>query len=559
MDPRPFSPETRAENLARMARAGGVTAPLDVLVIGGGITGAGVARDATLRGLAVGLVERRDFAAGTSSRSSKLIHGGIRYLQLGDFALVRESAAERRILGRIAPHIVCPLLMVVPARSRSAQLTLNVGLWTYARLGSVDASERHVTWQRDETLARIPQLRPERLHGAVAYYESLTDDARLVLDTLKHAHAVGALVANYAEVVALEVEHGRVAGARVRDIVQKTEHSIAARVVINAAGPWVDAVRRLEGPLPSKQLHLTKGVHLTLPRCLRPVEHMVAFTASDRRPVFVVPRGEVVYVGTTDTDYAQPADRPEVTADDVAYLLDAVHRAFDVGPVEASALVSSWAGLRPLLHEEGKAPSEISRKDEIMTGPTGMLSIAGGKLTTYRRMAARIVDLAVDALVRHRKSGSAPEPCRTDREPLAGGDCTRDRFPALERHLAERHPGLAATTAARLVRTYGTQAEAVLAPAARAPDLLAPASADTDVRRAELCYAIEHEMALTIEDVLDRRTRALLFAPDQGRGMLTEVAAYMTGRLGWSPEHRHTEIDGYTRLADLLRGARRTS
>jgi glycerol-3-phosphate dehydrogenase len=557
MDPRPFSPETRAENLARMARAGGATAPLDLLVIGGGITGAGIARDAALRGLAVGLVERRDFAAGTSSRSSKLIHGGIRYLQLGDFGLVRESAAERRILGRIAPHLVRPVLMVLPVRSRHAQLALTVALRTYAWLGSVEASERHATWRREETLARVPRLRPERLLGAVAYYESLTDDARLVLDTLKHAHAMGALVANYAEVVALEFERGSVAGARVRDVLQATEQAVAATVVINAAGPWVDAVRRLEGPLPRRQLHLTKGVHLTLPRRLLPVDHIVAFNARDGRPVFVVPHGDVVYVGTTDTDHAEPTDRPDITTADIAYLLDAVDRAFDVGPLDASALVSGWAGLRPLVHEEGKAPSEISRQDEIVTGPAGLLSIAGGKLTTYRRMAARIVDLAVAALARRAAPGHAPPgPCRTDREPLWGGDCPRDRFPALERHLAERHPVLHATTAARLVRTYGSQAEAVLAPAARAPDLLAPAGADTDVRRAELRYATEHEMALTVEDVLDRRTRALLFAPDQGRGMLTEVAACMSERLGWSPERRRAEIDGYTRLADTLRGRR---
>ena len=221
-------------------------ADLDLLVIGGGITGAGIARDASLRGLRVGLVERDDFASGTSSRSSKMIHGGIRYLQMGDFGLVRESAAERQILRRIAPHIVRPERMVVLAHSRRSLMALNVGLWTYERLGRIAASERYVTWNREEAIARIPRLRPTSLRGAIAYYESLTDDARLVLDTLKDGHAAGALVANHAAVTALHTERGRVAGVRVHDAITGRDIDIAARAVINAAGPWVDAVRLME-------------------------------------------------------------------------------------------------------------------------------------------------------------------------------------------------------------------------------------------------------------------------------------------------------------------------
>jgi glycerol-3-phosphate dehydrogenase len=529
------------------------SAPLDLLVVGGGITGAGVARDAALRGLRVGLVERRDFAAGTSSRSSKLIHGGVRYLQLGDFMLVRESASERYVLGRIAPHLVEPIRMVVPAWSRRAHLTLNVGLWTYGKVGSIDAEERHVMWDRRETLAHVPQLRRQQLYGAVAYYESLTDDARLVLDTLKSAHAAGALIANYAEVVALHLEGGRVAGARVRDGIGGTELDVAARVVVNAAGPWVDTVRRLEGPLPDKQLHLTKGIHVTLPRSALPVDCIVGFKAADRRMVFVVPRGAVAYVGTTDTDYGEPQDHPEVTSDDVHYLLQAVRRAFDAPGIGPHTVLSAWAGLRPLIHEEGKPPSEISRRDEVLTGAAGLLSIAGGKLTTYRRMAARIVDSTIESLERLGALRTAPLPCRTDQVPLAGGGCPRADLGALASRLADAHPAVAPGTVTRLVHTYGTESETILELVRASPDLGEPVAADTDLLRAEIHYGIEHELALGIEDILERRTRALLFATDQGLGAVERVAEICVERFGWSGERSRADMDAYRALARSLR------
>lgn len=549
----PFSAEARAEHLADFAAAGRSAPPLDVLVIGGGITGAGVARDAAHRGLRVGLVERRDFAAGTSSRSSKLIHGGVRYLQLGDFALVRESATERRILGRIAPHIVRPIRMVVPAHSRRSYLALNVGLWTYGRIGSVDTDERHVMWDRETTLAHVPLLRREGIYGAVAYYESVTDDARLVVDTAKDAHVAGALLANHAEVTALHVEGGRVGGARIRDVVAGVDIDVAARVVINAAGPWVDAVRRLEGPLGDKRLHLTKGIHFTLPRSVLPVDQIVAFRARDRRTVFAVPHHAVVYVGTTDTDYREPCDHPEISATDVDYLFEALAQTFDApAALDPGAILSGWAGLRPLLHEEGKAPSEISRKDEIMVGRAGLISIAGGKLTTYRRMAARVVDLAIESLTRAGTAPAALAPCRTDRLPLAGGGCTAAELET-RAAAAHGHGSLAPETVARLFRTYGTEAQAILDLAAREQDLAIPTAPGGDLLRGEVRYALDHEMALGVEDVLERRTRSLLFAPDQGLPSLETVVDLCAERLGWSSERRRVEAEGYRSLARSLR------
>jgi glycerol-3-phosphate dehydrogenase len=554
MNPPPFSSEMRALNLERLADG---TVPLDLLVIGGGITGAGIARDAARRGFRVGLLERKDFAAGTSGRSSKLIHGGVRYLQLGHFGVVRESALERRILGRIAPHLVRPILMVVPAHSRRSHLALNVGLWTYERLGGIDASERHTVWDGATTLHHVPLLRPDRLQGAVAYLESITDDARLVIETLKDAHAAGALIANYTAVTALHLEAGRVAGVRARDTAAGRDVDVPARIVVNAAGPWVDAVRCLDGPLPAKRLRLTKGIHLTLPRECLPVDQIVAFRARDRRTTFVVPRGDVVYVGTTDTDYGGPADHPEITAGDVEYLVEAVERSFVDVDIRPDTVCSAWAGLRPLLHEEGKAPSEVSRKDEIMVGPSGLISIAGGKLTTYRSMAARIVDLVRESLER---LGLTPSvgPCTTDRLPLPGS-ASHAELRSLEKRLADQHPDIPATTIARLVSTYGTQSETVLLPVADEPELGQPVAPGVQLLGAEIRYSLDHEMALALEDVLDRRTRLLLFARDQGLAAVEPTAAALARRLQWSAERLDLESAAYRNLAATLRPARRSS
>jgi glycerol-3-phosphate dehydrogenase len=552
MDQGLFSLETRAKNLDVMSAS---SPPLDVLVIGGGITGAGIARDAARRGFRVGLVERKDFAAGTSSRSSKLIHGGVRYLQLGHFRVVRESAHERQILGRIAPHLVRPLPMVIPAHSRRSQFVLNLGLSIYDRLGSIVRSERHQVWDRETTLAHVPLLRPERIHGAIAYFESTTDDARLVLETIKDAHVGGALIANYASVTVLHVEGGRIGGVQVHDAVGDGPVDIRARVVVNAAGPWVDAVRQLDGPLPGKHLRLTKGIHLTLPRDCLPVDQIVAFRARDRRTTFVVPRGDVVYVGTTDTDYHEPTDHPDVTTDDVAYLLEAVNRTFSGTPIDASQVCSSWAGLRPLMHEDGKSPSEISRKDEIMVAPTGLISIAGGKLTTYRSMARRVVDLVRDALTRLGHHVDAA-PCTTDRVPLPGGDASYDELRTLEHRLADEHADIPRAAIARLVATYGTQSETVLQALAAEPDLGQPVGPGSPLIGAEVRFALDHEMALTLEDVLDRRTRLLLFARDQGLGALEATATLLARRLHWSTERRDAEIASYRDVAARLRPAR---
>ncbi len=536
--PADFSFRTRAKNLETLARE-----QFDLLIIGGGITGAGIARDAALRGLRVGLVERRDFAAGTSSRSSKLIHGGLRYLQQGDVGLVMEAAHERRVLRRLVPHLARPIQMLVPVHSRGGYAKLSAGLWTYDRMARVLKDERNEMLSRDETLGLEPLLREENLYGAGMYYEYLTDDARLVVQTMTSAAALGAAVANYAEVISLITESGRVSGAVVRDATTDAELPVRATVVVNAAGPWVDTVRLLQGDGERPRLHLTKGIHLVLPRERLPVSRIVVMNTPDHRAVFVVPRGNIVYLGTTDTDYEGRYDDPWITLDDVRYLLDAANATFTVERLALDDVVGAWAGLRPLLHQEGKKPTEISRKDEIMVGPTGLLSIAGGKLTTYRKMAERVVDMVVQRLSKggERSRGKKGE---SDRALLSGGE-TGDDVGGFTARLTARWPQVPADVVERLISVYGSNGERMVEAMAGDPRLAERCAAGLAVTRGEVAYAVREEMAMTLEDFLERRARLLLWDPHNGLTAAAEAARLMGELLGWDAQRRAAEIAGY--------------
>jgi glycerol-3-phosphate dehydrogenase len=514
----------------------------DLLVVGGGITGAGIARDAALRGLSAALVERRDFACGTSSRSSKLIHGGVRYLQQGDVGLVMEAASERRAVRRIAPHLARPMHMLVPVSTRGGYAKLSVGLWTYDRMARVLDDERYRMLDRQQTLSAEPLLRRENLYGAGQYFEYVTDDARLVMANVKRAAALGATVLNYAPVTHLIEEGGRIAGAEVSDTIGDQTIPVRARLVINAAGPWVDSVRALSGN-EQQRLHLTKGIHVTLRHERLPVSSIVVMTARDRRAVFVVPHGSVVYVGTTDTDYQGPLDDPVVSEEDVTYLLEAVERTFDVPGIRMEEVTGAWAGLRPLLHEEGKAPTELSRKDEIMVSPTGLISIAGGKLTTFRRMAQRAVDLAVEQLKESGRNLPAPRGS-TDTDLLSGG-ATGDDVAGYVAKLGGKWPRVPGDIVRRLVDLYGSNADRIVEGIAADPERghrLAPGSA---VTRAEVEYVVREEMAATLGDVLERRTRLFLWDPDNGLPVALAVAAIMGRMLGWDATRIDSEVAQY--------------
>jgi glycerol-3-phosphate dehydrogenase len=503
----------------------------DCLVIGGGITGAGVARAAARHGLRVALLEAADFAAGTSSRSSKLIHGGLRYLSLGDVALVRETALERKRVHRLAPHLAEPHWMLVPARSRAGLLKLRAALATYESLGAVADADRHRNWDTGQLAREEPRIRRDRFPLACVYREYLTDDARLVLANLRDAVARGAVALNHAPVDAVTLEAGGAAGVSARCSETGRLVRVAARCVVNAAGPWVEAVRRLEDPTAPPLLHLSKGVHVGLPRARLPIGHVVILGAADRRSIFAIPRGDVVYVGTTDTSYGATAARePRIERADVAYLLEPLPRVFDVDPPGADACVTAWAGLRPLVAQPGRAPAEISRRDEVTIGPAGVVTIAGGKLTGYRKMAADVLSHVLRAL------GRAPTPDEEAEEPpLPGGDFAGDL--ELLAATLDRATGVGPRAAARLVRLYGAEAAEVVA---LGPEPLAPGVA---VLAGEVEWAVAVEGAATADDVVYRRTRAALYDPDAREAIVGPVAERLASLLGWGAERTAREVE----------------
>ncbi len=505
----------------------------DVAVIGGGITGAGVARHAALAGLSTVLVEAADFASGTSSRSTKLIHGGLRYLAMGDVALVREGALERKSLKLMAPHLTQPQWMVVPARNRLAMMKLRVGITAYERLGAVEASERHQNWGVPELEAREPLLDRRRYPYACTYREYLTDDARLVLATLRGAVAAGAVACNYVRLTGFEAGDEDVR-LQLADMESGGRLQCRARVVVNAAGPWVESVQGLGGASPSgPRLHLSKGVHIALPRERLPLNNMVMMTAGDGRPVFAIPRGQVIYVGTTDTSVqGGPGYWPTVTAADVAYLMAPVGDHFHGHDLSERDVVGSWAGLRPLIRQPGKTARELSRRDEVWQGPERFITIAGGKLTGYRRMAEHVLKRVGRVLGAN---------VRLD-DPLArlpGGDIAD--LDALIRRVGERY-GQSERVATRLVRLYGSEAEAMLG---EAPEQIAGG-----VFAQEIHWAVGQESARTLEDVVYRRLRVPWFRPGEARNVALAAADIMAGLLGWNDERVDRELRA---LRDRLR------
>jgi glycerol-3-phosphate dehydrogenase len=542
-----FSFRTRAQNLKALSDG-----HFDLVIIGGGITGAGVARDAALRGLSVALVERRDFASGTSSRSSKLVHGGLRYLQQGDVGLVREAATERYVVRRLAPHLARPVQMLFPIYSRASYAKMSAGLWTYDRLASISDAERHRMLGRDEALALEPRLRSEKLYAAGLYYEYLTDDARLVIEVIKAAAALGAVIANYCAVEDFLFDGERLAGVVARDQMTGDTLEVRGRVIVNAAGPWVDAVRLLSEPHGQPRLRLTKGVHLGIRSERIGLSRIVVMNAPDKRGVFAIPRGGVTYLGTTDTFYDNPEDYPGVTMEDVLYLLESANRTFAVDPLlTPEDVVNGWAGLRPLLFQEGKSPSELSRKDEVMVAGNGLISVAGGKLTTFRRMAERVVDLVVEQL-QARGIAAPPRRGRSDTAILGSGETGPD-VDAFAAGLRARWPRLDPALVDRLVPLYGSHAERMIDAIAADPVLGERYEPSLPVTRAEVAYTVREEMVMTVTDFLERRSRLLLWDPDMGRGIAAAVARAIGEQLGWDASRVQDETRRYRELAEHLR------
>jgi len=512
----------RATALERLA-----TEKFDVLVVGGGITGVGVALDAISRGLRTALVEGRDFAYGTSSKSSKMVHGGIRYLQQGDVKLVWQALRERKRLLQNAPHLVRPLGFMIPIYTKGGLIPkflargFRLVLFAYDLVGGAAIVGRHKRLTRDEALALMPTLKPDRLHSALLYYDARCDDARLTLAIARTAADRGAAVANYAPVVEiLKDEGGKATGARI-DVGGATI-DISAGCVVNAAGVWIDDVGAIDQGPGHGIMRPARGVHMTVPMsALQNRDTAVILAASGGLgSVFAVPWGEFAYIGTTDTDFSGPLDDPWVFATDIDILRDHINPSI-VEPLAADAVLGSWAGLRPLLKGAPDAKTgDLSRRHRITRGPSDVVSIAGGKLTTYRHMAEDTVDEVLKVLGR-------AAPCRTVSLPLHGSS-GYDKVG--DEHLRNR---------------YGSDAAAVLALVAADPTLGEPLVPGQPYLRAEAVYAAEQEMVVDLDDIFARRTRARLFARDATADAADEVAALVAGPLKWSADERARQVERY--------------
>lgn len=506
-----FSNVNRKEKLQKVTKE-----VYDLVVIGGGITGAGIALDASSRGMKVLLLEKGDFASGTSSKSTKLIHGGLRYLKQFDFWLVKEVGSERAIVHKLAPHLVLPEKMLLPlieGGSYGKWLT-SIGLKVYDILAQVSGDDKRQMLEKKEAMKLEPLLPKKILNGAGYYAEYRTDDARLTLENLKTSLQFGAQLFNYTKVTDFIYEDEKVAGVIFTDEVFGDEYRVSSKYVINAAGPWVDELRSVNQSKKGKRLHLTKGVHLVFPKEKLPVKQSVYFDIPDGRMMFAIPRGKVTYIGTTDTNFN--LDKDHVTTDiaDAIYLVSAVNNMFPDIELELDDIISSWAGLRPLIHEEGKSASELSRKDEIFTSDTGLVSIAGGKLTGYRKMAERTVNRIAKKM--EEDHDVELEHCTTDKIPLCGNDFKK--FKHVKKYIGKvqeqlQDDGFAKHDAWYLVTTYGKQTESIL-------EMYSKIKGDKSkerIIRAEAQFAIAHEMALNPLDFFIRRTGRLYFDIDSVR------------------------------------------
>jgi len=526
---RNFSALHRQTNLEEMAAT-----EQDLLVVGGGITGAGIALDAASRGLKVGLVEKHDFAWGTSSRSTKLVHGGLRYLKQFEIALVREVGMERAIVHRNARHIVIPEKMLLPIVEGGSlgQTMSSIGLWVYDLLAGVKNNERRRMLNKTETMDAEPMLRKDILNGGGLYYEYRTDDARLTIENIKSAIQHGANCVNYTEVVEYVYENKKVVGAIVKDHISGKNLTIRAKKIVNAAGPWVDTLRAKDTDgIQRKRLHLTKGVHIVFPYDKLPIQQAVYFDVEDGRMIFAIPREGVTYVGTTDTNYNGEIGRPTTTQSDIDYTLNAINKMFPEANLRSEDVVSTWAGLRPLIHEDGKSPSELSRKDEIFEASSGLLSIAGGKLTGYRKMAERIVNLVVKQLKSEEDTYQNLKDCQTLNMRLSGGNFETQE--EVEQFIIRRSgevtqikvPGMYIK---HLVHKYGTNTDIIIEKAFELHQEIQ--DPELRIHKAELWYAIHHEMSISLCDYLIRRTGRLYFQR-QELGNLYPILAEMMGEL----------------------------
>ena len=520
----------------------------DVLVLGGGVTGAGVALDAAVRGLRVALVERGDFASGTSSKSSKLVHGGLRYLQQKEYRLVYENLHERQRLLENAPHLVRPLPFLIPLFGKSGAVNKTVAkayrtaLWLYDITGGLRIGKRHKRISKDEALAHLPTLKTDLLAAAFLYYDAQADDARLTLTLLRTAADHGAAIANYSPVASVTTggPGGQVDGAVLAD-----GTTVRASVVVNATGVWVDDIREMAEGQDPDSIRPAKGIHITVPAATLPCDvAAVVPVPKDRRSIFVVPWGDHTYLGTTDTDYTGDLEHPECTGEDVQYVLDAIN-VFVTSPLTTDDVTGTWAGLRPLVkNEDSVRTADLSRRHKVLVSDSGLVTIQGGKLTTYRKMAEDTIDEVATRLgrrVRRSTTGNLPLRGAEGFERLQGADA--DRF------------GFDEATFEHLLARYGTDVRTVAAMVEADRSLAEPLVPRLPYLKAEALYAARYEMAHTLEDILSRRTRALLLERDGADAVAGDVAALVADELGWDEAEQARQVAAFRAIAAKERDA----
>ncbi len=553
--PSGLGPASRADSLAAMraTSTGDEAAELDVLVVGGGVVGAGAALDAVTRGLSTALVEQRDLASGTSSRSSKLIHGGLRYLEMLDFALVKEALEERGLLlTRLAPHLVRSVPFLYPLTHRGWERPyIGAGVALYdvmATLGKYDMGvPRHRHLFRKQVARIAPDIKSDAIAGAIRYYDCQVDDARLVMTLARTAAGHGAHVATRVRVAGFLREGERVVGVRAVDLETDEELEVRARVVINAAGVWTDEIQDMVGGRGKLHVQASKGIHVVVPRDrIRSEAGFIVRTETS--VLFVIPWGRYWIIGTTDTPWAYDLAHPAASRTDIDYVLDHVN-AILREPLDHDDVVGVWAGLRPLLSGESEPTSKISREHTVVAPVPGLVMIAGGKLTTYRVMAQDAVDTAAESL---RTTGNLTvRESITDRVRLLGADGFETR--SNQRVLLSRRSGLHVARIDHLLGRYGGLVDDLLRLIEERPELGEPLTGTEDYLAAEVVYAVTHEAARHLDDVLTRRTRISIETFDRGVGAAPQAAELMAAELGWSETRVAEEVDHYRRRVEAER------
>lgn len=532
----------------------------DVLIIGGGVTGACAARDAALRGLSTVVIEKEDFAAGTSSRSSKLLHGGLRYLEKFEFGLVREACRERELMMTLAPHLCQPRPFIYLLYQGYSMLfdwlpampwMLRIGLTMYDLFSGNPRERRHTMLDKQKLMAVEPHLNPQGLKGGGQYYDFLTDDARVTVDTMKGACEAGALATNHAEVVGFTYEGGRIRGVQVVDRISGEEGVVRAKQVINTTGPWTDIVRAMEKGIRDQRLAPTKGAHIVLHKQDFPLKNAVFIRSPrDGRTCWPIPAldSDLVYVGTTDTFYDDSLDNVTATEEDIDYLLEVANHTLPDSRVGYEHIVGTWAGLRPLVRPaDATSASAISREHEIFVSPDGLLNIAGGKLTTARVMGQHVIDAAVELLHENFSISGIPA-SNTAAVPLSGGSPE-----SMERaYQMAQDVTLPAEVKQRLLQHYGGNFTQIAEQLTTDPDL-ARSMGGHDLVAAEVHYAVEDEMALTLTDFFARRATLFYWLEDGGLDVAHAVASEMGQLLNWNADEQREQVQAYHRWVEANR------